>query len=88
MKIIQSIRFLLSIYAIMQLVHFALPYMTGTQRPWMTTLAKLCEPGARMGNQAASRLIPDRRFKINVGPLAAAVICYIARMVLGIFFGN
>ncbi len=88
MGIISVIRFLLSIYALMQLVHFALPYVTSTQSPWMTTLAKLCEPGERIGNRAASRLIPDRRFKINVGPLAAAVICYIARMVLGIFFGN
>ncbi|MDO5328483.1 MAG: YggT family protein [Clostridia bacterium] len=88
MRIIQSVRFLLSIYALMQLVHFALPYVTATQSPWMTTLARLCEPGARIGTRAASRLIPDRRFKIDVGPLAAALICYIARIVLGIFFGQ
>ena len=86
MKIISTIRFLLSVYALMQLVHFALPYVTGTQRPWMATLARLCEPGIRMGNRAAARLIPDRRFKIDVGPLAAALICYIARIILGIFF--
>ena len=30
--------------------------------------------------------LPDKQFKINVGPLAAAVICYAARMILGIFF--
>ena len=88
MGIINVLRFLLSVYALMQLVHFALPYVTGTQSPWMTTLAKLCEPGVRIGNRAASRLIPDRRFKIDVGPLAAALICYLARIVLGIFFGQ
>ena len=86
MGIIRVIRFLLSIYAMMQLVQFALPYVSNAQRPWMVTLTKLCEPGARIGNQAASRLLPDKRFNINVGPLAAAAICYIARMILGIFF--
>ena len=80
------IRFLLSVYAMMQLVHFALPYVTNSQRPWMATLAKLCEPGIQVGNRVASRLFPDKTFKLDVGPLAAAGLCYIARMILGIFF--
>ena len=86
MGIVRAVRFLLSIYALMQLVHFALPYVSSAQRPWMATLARLCEPGIKIGNQAAAKLMPERRFKIDVGPLAAAVICYLVRMVLGIFF--
>lgn len=80
------VRTLLSIYALMQLVHFAMPYVTNTQQPWMATLARLCEPGIRIGNQVANRVMPDRRFKIDVGPLAAALICYLIRVILGIFF--
>jgi hypothetical protein len=83
--IIRLIRFLLSVYAMMQLVMFALPYVSSTQRPWMATLARLCEPGAQIGKRAASRLLPDKQFKLDVGPLAAAALCYIARMILGIF---
>ncbi|MBR3741055.1 MAG: YggT family protein [Clostridia bacterium] len=86
MGIIRVLRFLLSVYAMMQLVHFALPYVGGSQRPWMMTLSRLCEPGVQMGNRVASRLLPDKRFNINVGPLAAAAVCYIVRMILGIFF--
>ncbi len=86
MGIIRVIRFLLSVYAMMQLVQFALPYVSNAQRPWMVTLAKLCEPGAQIGNRVASRLLPDKRFNINVGPLATAAICYVLRMILGIFF--
>ena len=84
--LVRLIRFLLSVYAMMQLVHFALPYVNGTQRPWMATLARLCEPGVELGNQVASRIMPDRQFKVNAGPLIAAALCYIARMILGIFF--
>ncbi len=84
--LIRAIRFLLSVYALMQLVLFALPYVSNTQRPWMTTLNRLCAPGVQIGNRIASRLLPDRRFKIDVGPLAAAAACYIVRMILGIFF--
>lgn len=84
--IVRLIRFLLSVYAMMQLVMFALPYVTNTQRPWMAKLAKLCEPGTQIGNNVASRLFPDKTFKLDVGPLAAAALCYIARMILGIFF--
>ena len=86
MNIIRVIRFLLSVYAMMQLVQFALPYVSDAQRPWMVTLEKLCAPGMQIGNRVAARLLPDKRFNINVGPLAAAALCYVARMILGIFF--
>ena len=86
MGIIRVIRFLLSVYAMMQLVQFALPYVSNAQRPWMVTLAKLCEPGAQIGNRVASRLLPDKRFNINVGALTAAALCYIACRILDIFF--
>lgn len=81
------IRTLLSIYALMQLVNFALPFVTNTQKPWMKILGRLCEPGIRIGNQVASRLLPDRRFKIDIGPVMAALLCYLLRLILGIFFG-
>ena len=45
MAVIRIIRFLLSVYALMQLVTFALPYIGGAQQPWMAKLAQLCEPG-------------------------------------------
>ena len=44
-QIIRAVRALLSLYAVLQLLHFALPFITNAQRPWMTTLAKICEPG-------------------------------------------
>ncbi len=62
MFIVRAVRFLLSVYALMQLVHFALPYVSTVQRPWMASLAKLCEPGIKIGNQVASRIMPDRQF--------------------------
>ncbi len=86
MAVIRMIRFLLSVYALMQLVMFALPYIGGPQRPWMATLARFCEPGIRMGNRLVARLFPDRQFKFDLGPLGAAALCYLARMILGIFF--
>lgn len=83
--LIRLLRFLLGVYMMMQLVRFALPYIGGVQRPWMATLTRLCEPGVRAGNKAVSRLLPDKRFRIEAGPLAAAALCYLARMVLSIF---
>ncbi|MBR6185806.1 MAG: YggT family protein [Clostridia bacterium] len=85
MKIIALIRFVLMIYFLMQLLHFSLPYVTAAQQPWMSTLARLCEPGVRIGNQVASKILPDRRFKIDIGSLAAAAICYILQAILSIF---
>ena len=85
MFIIHLIRSLLSLYALLLLVHFALPYIPSTQQPWMAVLARICEPGIRVGNQVAAKLLPDRHFKIEVGPLAGVVLCWIARMILGLF---
>ena len=86
MAVIRIIRFLLSVYALMQLVTFALPYIGGPQQPWMAKLAQICEPGVRIGNNVTARLFPNRQFKIDMGPLAAAALCYLARVILGIFF--
>lgn len=85
MFIIHLVRSLLSLYALLLLVHFALPYVTSSQRPWMAALARICEPGIRIGNTVAAKLLPDRHFKVEVGPLAAVLLCWIARMILGLF---
>ncbi len=83
---VSVIRSLLSLYALLLLVHFALPYLTSSQQPWMTMLSKICEPGIRIGNLVASKVLPDRQMKIEVGPLAGAVLCYLIRIILGWFF--
>ena len=80
-----TLRSLLGLYAILQLLHFALPYITDTQRPWMASLAKICEPGIRIGNNVAAKLLPDRQYKIDIGPLACVILCWIARMILNFF---
>ena len=84
--IIHALRSLLSLYALLQLLHFALPYVTDTQRPWMATLTKICEPGIRVGNRIAAKILPDRQFKVDIGPLACVVACWVLRMILN-FFG-
>ena len=85
MFIIQLVRTLLSLYALLLLVHFALPYITSTQRPWMAVLNRICEPGVRIGNTVAAKLFPERQFKLDLGPLCAVVLCWIARLILGLF---
>ena len=85
MFIIHLIRTLLGLYALLLAVHFALPYVTSTQQPWMTKLAQICEPGVKIGNQVAAKLFPEKRFKIDVGPLTAVVLCWVARLILGLF---
>ncbi len=85
MFIIHLVRSLLSLYALLLLVHFALPYITSSQQPWMAVLARICEPGVRIGNTIAAKLLPDRRFKVEVGPLAGVVLCWAARLILGLF---
>ena len=86
MLAIHLIRSALTLYALLLLVHFALPYLAKAQQPWMSVLAKICEPGVKLGNLIASRLFPQKRFRIEIGPLVAVAICYILQIVLGIIF--
>ena len=85
MFIIRLLREAVSIYAVLMLVYFILPFITTEQRPWMSTLGRICAPGVRMGNIALSKLVPDRKFKMDLGPLAAVLLCLIARIILGWF---
>jgi len=87
MFLIRVLRSLLSLYALLQLLHFALPYITDTQRPWMAKLTKICEPGIKIGNNIASKILPDRQFKMDIGPLACVLLCWVARWILSLFFG-
>ena len=85
MFIIELIRTLLSLYALLLLVHFALPYLTNSQQPWMAVLTRICEPGVKAGNLVAAKLLPDRRIKLDLGPLVAVLLCWVARVILGMF---
>lgn len=80
------IRAALTLYALLLLLHFALPYFTRTQQPWMAILARICEPGVLVGNAIAAKLFPQKRFKIEIGTLIAVALCYIVQAVLNIIF--
>lgn len=82
---ISLIRKLLGIYAFILLLDFALPFLTDAQKPWMTWIHKISEPGIKAGNRVAARLFPDRRVKMDIGALAGIVLCLAARLVLSFF---
>ena len=83
--IINLLRNLLSLYAVLLLIRFALPYVTSTQQAWMTALSKICEPGVRLGNRVAAKLLPERRVQWDLGNVTAVVLCWLARLVLRFF---
>lgn len=86
MIVVEWIRRLISLYALLLVVHFALPYLAASQRPWMAVLARICEPGVRVGNRVAAKVLPNRRFKGDMGALCAIVLCVILRFLLALLF--
>lgn len=86
MIIIEGIRRLLSLYALLLAIHFALPYVAASQRPWMAVLARICEPGVRLGRIVAAKLLPERRIRTDIGAPAAIVLCLLLRFLLALFF--
>ena len=86
MIVVEWIRRLISLYALLLVVHFALPYLAASQRPWMAVLARICEPGVRVGNRVAAKVLPNRRFKGDMGAQCAIVLCVILRFLLALLF--
>ena len=87
MFLIRLLREAVSIYAILMLVYFILPFATNNQRPWMATLARVCAPGVRVGNQMVAKLLPDKQLKLDVAPLMTILLCWLVRWVTGWFIG-
>ena len=85
MIIFKVIDLALALYALALILHFVLPMVVTTQQPWMTTLAKICEPGVKIGNQVASKMLKNRTFKTDIGALVAALLCWIVKILLGVF---
>ena len=85
MFIIRLLREAVSIYAVLMLVYFILPFITTEQRSWMSTLGRICAPGVQVGNRLAARFLPGRSFKLDVGPLMAILLCWVVRWVTGLF---
>ncbi|MBR5124447.1 MAG: YggT family protein [Clostridia bacterium] len=85
MFLFQLIDLILALYALALVAHFVLPMLVTTQQPWMTTLAKICEPGVKIGNQVAAKVLKNRTFKTDIGALAAALLCWIIKILLGLF---
>lgn len=84
MLFLRLIRILAGLYSLLLALHFLLPHFTAAQQPWMAVLARLCEPGAKIGNWAAVKLLPHRRFKVGVGAATSAVLCGIVWLLLGL----
>lgn len=85
MLIIKLVRNLLSLYALVLLVDFALQFITDEQKPWMAVLHKICEPGIKAGNSVMAKLFPQRRTSMDLGGIAAVALCLVARVILSFF---
>ena len=84
MLLLRLIRILTGLYSLLLALHFLLPHFTAAQQPWMAVLARLCEPGVKIGNWAAVKLLPRRRFKVGAGAAVSAVLCGVAWLLLGL----
>ncbi len=76
---------LLSLYAVLLLVHFALPYITSSRCKWMETLDGVCAPAISLGKTVLGILFPDKQFNLDPSPLAAALICWAVQWLLSWF---
>ena len=86
MFIFGIIRFILSVYTLVLIVNFLLPFCTDTQKPWMAKLTKVCEPALKVGRNVAAKVLPNRNYNIDMGALMAVVVCFILSMILGWLF--
>ena len=84
--IVEGIRFLLSLYVLLLAIHIILAYFATSQRPWTVFLARLCEPGIRIGNQIAAKILPAGRLRGERGAVVAIVLCLVLRLVLALLF--
>ena len=85
MFIIKLVRNLLSLYALVLIVDFALQFVTDVQKPWMAALHRICEPGIKAGNRVMDKLFPQRRTDLELGGVAAVALCLILRVILSFF---
>ena len=86
MFIFGIIRFFLSLYTLLLLINFLLPLCFDTQKPWMTTINKISEPGVKLGRNVAAKLLPARDYKVDMGALMGCAVCFLLSMVLGWLF--
>ena len=86
MFVLKLVDTLLLLYSLALILHFALPFIVSSQQPWMAVLARLCEPAVKMGNQIAAKCLPGRRFKMEIGAVVAALVFWLVRVLLGLFF--
>lgn len=86
MFLLKLIDTLILLYSVALIVHFILPFIVTSQQPWMATLSRICEPAVKIGNQVAAKVIPNRRFKMEIGAVVAALLCWLLRVLLGLIF--
>lgn len=83
MLIIRILRSILSLYTLVLIANFLIPYCTDVQKPWMVKLSKVCEPAVKMGRNLVAKLLPNRTLNTDAGSLMGAVVCLILSVVLG-----
>jgi hypothetical protein len=77
---------ILQVYTLVVFVRALLPLFTKAQNRWTVLLDRVCEPALKMGRAAAAKVLPDRRFSFDVGPVAALLLMLLILFVLKIIF--
>ncbi|MBR6524906.1 MAG: YggT family protein [Clostridia bacterium] len=86
MFIFGILEFAISIYALILLVNFLLPLCFDAQKPWMATIAKISEPGVKIGRSIAAKVLPARDFKVDMAALMGCGVFFLLSVVLDWLF--
>ncbi len=85
MVVFSILRNLLSLYAFLLIINAVLPLFIKTQKPWMTVLARICEPAVRYGRVLVAKFLPNKRWPIHADSLFAGLLCWLLALIIGIF---
>ena len=86
MFIFGILNFALSLYTLILLINFLIPLCFDAQKPWMATVARISEPGVKIGRSVAAKLLPGREFKVDMAALMGCGVCFLLSTVMGWLF--
>lgn len=76
----------LQIYTLIAFINCLVSFSSLTQNRWTVLLSRICEPACAAGRFIAAKMLKNKRFTFDIGPLAGLLLLLLTLFVINIIF--
>ncbi len=77
---------ILQVYTLIAFINCIVSFSSLAQNRWTVLLSRICEPACATGRSIAAKVLKNKQFSFDIGPLAGLLLLLLTLFVIQIIF--